>query len=72
MHRLARSSHVGRIAKREKLILFSSRAIGYRQTYGLTDNGEVQIWSARRDASKQQLSGPVTAQSARGGKNVRQ
>jgi len=26
---------------------------------GLTDNGEVQIWSASRDASKQHLSGPV-------------
>jgi len=26
---------------------------------GLTDNGEVQIWSASRNASKQQLSGPV-------------
>ena len=41
------------LANRKKLILVSSRGIGYWQ---LTDNGKVQVFYASRDASKQQLS----------------
>jgi len=66
----ARSSHVGRIAKRERQrdrerereadsIFITSYRLQANVLAGLTDNGEVQIWSASRDASKQQLSGPV-------------
>jgi len=55
----ARSSHVGRIAKREKeadSIFITSYRL-QANVAGLTDNGEVQIWSASRDSSEQQLGG---------------
>ena len=55
----ARSSHVGRIAKREKeadSIFITSYRL-QANVAGLTDNGEVQIWSACRDSSEQQLGG---------------
>jgi len=53
----ARSSHVGRIAKREREAdsIFITSYRPQANIAGLTDNEEVQNWSASRDASKQQL-----------------
>jgi len=57
----ARNSHVGRISKREREAdsIFTTSYRPQANVAGLTNNGEVQIWSASRDASEQQLSGPV-------------
>jgi len=56
----ARSNHVGRIAKTRQREADSIFITSYRpqaNVAGRTDNGEVKIWSASRDASKQQLGG---------------
>jgi len=59
MHRLETVTLAEYLREREADSIFTTSYRPQANVAGLTDNGEVQIWSASRDASEQQLSGPV-------------
>jgi len=59
MHRLEAVMLAELLRQREADSIFITSYRPQANVAGLTDNGEVQIWSASRDASKQQLGGPV-------------
>ena len=55
MHRLEAVMLADWLREREADSIFITSYRLQANVAGLTDNGEVQIWSARRDASEQQL-----------------
>jgi len=57
MHRLEAVMLAAWLRQREADSIFITSYRLQANVAGLTDNGEVQIWSASPDASKQQLGG---------------